>query len=115
MMLMDSSPIKDISKERVSMGGSAQQPYFKPLVTLTSYLVMSMHTETMPDDCPSLNKFKKSYESGTVPEILDKKFVISKQAKELFAHKDLMAQVLKLEWDTESYGKALSHLCYGDK
>lgn len=115
MMLMDKSPLKEPNTERVAMGGSAHAPYFKPLISMTSYLIMSMRSAGMPDDIPTLNKFKKTYEAYEVPKPLDEKYLISKLAKDLFTHKDIMVHVLKQDWDIESYGKAISHICYGDK
>ena len=117
LMLMDKSPVAEASGEkRFVMGGSAAQPYFKPLVSLASHLVMCCHTVDMPDDVPTLQKFKPEYQaSDSVALPLPKKYVLSKEAKDLFTHKELMNQVMKLDWSVEQYGMAIAHLIYGDK
>ena len=57
MMLINKSPKADPKNLRYEMGSDYTPAFFKPLVSMLSHLVLSMHTEDMPDEIETHNKF----------------------------------------------------------
>ena len=115
IMLMQNSPkAKEEKKKRYEMGGYSNAE-FAPLVELASHLVRSMHTLTIDPESETFTRFRDSYEMKEATKLSEKIVIAEDTWWEYFTRPAFLEFVLGKGYATQEYGKALAHLCYGDK
>lgn len=112
---MQKSPkAKEEKKKRYEMGGYSDAD-FGPLVELASHLVRSMHTATIDPESTTFARFKDHYEMKEGTKLSEKIDIAEDTWWWFFTNPDFLEFVLGKGYATQEYGKALAHLCYGNK
>ena len=95
------------------MGGYVE-PYFGPLVELASHLVRNMYTEEIDPNSSTFVTFRDDYDTKVGTKLKDKIMMNEDTWWYFFTAPNLLEVIMKNQYETEAYGKALAHLCYGN-
>jgi hypothetical protein len=118
-VMQDKSPRAAKEDEaRISMGG--QVPIFGRLINLICHLIRSCHSKYMVENeleerPRTFALFSHETERDQPKQPLQKQNVISEEALSMFTDEKFFEIVFKQDCDHSEFGKAISHVMYGEK